>query len=100
MSSCASAGSLRGFNQAPGAGVDPRSCEGSKLRLGVHAALDDAEQVKGAAREAVNPRHRHRVAGANFPSIRLNSRRSSPLARHLLAIDILKSQSSDARRLN
>jgi hypothetical protein len=30
----------------------------SKLRLGVHDALDGAEQVKGAAREAVNARHR------------------------------------------
>jgi multidrug efflux pump len=33
---------------------------------GVHDALDDGEQVKGAAGEAVNPRHRHHVAGAEL----------------------------------
>jgi hypothetical protein len=49
-----------------GAGVGPRFRQGSKLRLGVHDALDDAEQVKGAAGEPVNPRHRHHVAGAEL----------------------------------
>ena len=47
-------------HQAPGAGagVGPRFRQGSKLRLGVRDALDDGEQVKGAAGEAVNPCHR------------------------------------------
>src|SRR6516165_776674 len=44
--------------QAPGAsaGIGTRPCQGSELRLGVHDALDDAEQVEGAARKPVNPR--------------------------------------------
>ena len=37
--------------------------QGSELRLGVDDALDDAEQVKGAAREAVDARYRHHVVG-------------------------------------
>ena len=54
-----------GNHQAPGAGagVSPRLRERTKLRLGVHDLLNDGEQVEGAAREAVNPRHRHHVAG-------------------------------------
>jgi hypothetical protein len=54
-----------GQHQAPGAAgaVGPRFGQGSKLRLGVHDALDDAEQVEGAAGKAVDPRHRHHVAG-------------------------------------
>jgi hypothetical protein len=36
------------------------------LRLGVHDLLDDGEQIEGAAREAVNPRHRHHVAGGKL----------------------------------
>jgi hypothetical protein len=46
-----------GQHQPPGAGagVGPRLGQGSELRLGVRDALDDGEQVKGAAREAVNP---------------------------------------------
>jgi hypothetical protein len=44
-----------GQHQPPGtgAGVGPRLRQGSKLRLGVH----DAEQVEGAARKPVDPRH-------------------------------------------
>ena len=55
-----------GEHQAPGAGagVGPRLRQGSKLRLGVRDALDDGEQVEGAASEAVDPRHRHHVAGS------------------------------------
>jgi hypothetical protein len=33
------------------------------LRLGVHDLLRVGEQVEGAAREAVDTRHRHHVAG-------------------------------------
>jgi hypothetical protein len=49
-------------HQAPdaGAGVGPRLGQGSKLRLRVHDALDDGEQVESAAREAVDPRNRRR----------------------------------------
>jgi len=52
-------------HQAPGAGagVGPRFRQRSELRLGVHNALDDAEQIEGAARKPVNPRHRHYVSG-------------------------------------
>ena len=42
-----------------GAGVGPRFRQGSELRLGVHDALDDAEEVKGAARKPVDPRCGH-----------------------------------------
>jgi hypothetical protein len=50
-----------GNHQPPGAGagVGPRFGQGSELRLGVHDALDDFEQIEGAAGEAVNPRYRH-----------------------------------------
>jgi len=45
----------------------PRFRQGSKLRLGVYDALDDAEQVEGAAaRQPGNPRHRHNVAGGKL----------------------------------
>jgi hypothetical protein len=33
------------------------------LRLAVHDLLDDGEQVKGAASQAVDTRHRHHIAG-------------------------------------
>jgi hypothetical protein len=46
------------------------------LRLGVHDALDDAEQIEGVAGEPVNPRHRHHVAGGEGLSILRNSRLS------------------------
>ena len=51
--------------QAPGAGagVGPRLRQGSELRLGVYDTLDDAEQVEGAAGEAVDARHCYHVAG-------------------------------------
>jgi hypothetical protein len=46
-----------------GAGIGPRLSQRAELRLGVHDLLDDGEQIKGAAREAVNACHRHHVAG-------------------------------------
>jgi len=54
-----------GEHQSPGAGasVGPRLGKRAELRLGVHDLLDDSEQVEGAAREAVDARHRHHVAG-------------------------------------
>jgi len=45
-------------------GVGPRLRQRSKLRLGVHDALDDAEQIEGATGEAVNARHH--VAGGQL----------------------------------
>jgi len=48
--------------QMPTRGVRPRFGQGSELRLGVHDALDDPEQVEGAAREAVDASHCHHVA--------------------------------------
>ena len=33
----------------------PRFRQGSELRLGVHDALDDAEQVEGGAGDVVSP---------------------------------------------
>jgi hypothetical protein len=66
-------------HQAPGAGagIGPRLSQGSELRLGVHDALDDAEQVKGAARQPVDARTVTTSPGASLPSIRLSSRRSA-----------------------
>jgi hypothetical protein len=49
-----------------GAGVGPRFRQGSELRLRVHDALDDAEQVEGAARQPVDARDRHHVAGGQL----------------------------------
>ena len=57
-----------GEHQAPGAGagVGPRFRQGAELRLGVHDPFDDSEEIKGTARGAVNPRHRHHVAGGEL----------------------------------
>src|SRR6516162_3804860 len=66
----------------------PRLGQGSELRLGVHDALDDAEQIKGAAREAVDPRHRHHVAGAELAEHPVKLAPVGPRARHLLAVDV------------
>jgi hypothetical protein len=49
-----------------GTGVGPRLRERSKMRLGVDDALDYAEQIEGAASEAINARHRHHVAGGQL----------------------------------
>src|ERR1700747_3361978 len=55
-------------HQAPGAGigVGPRLRERAELRLGVHDAFDDAEQIEGAASEAVDPRHGQHFAGGQL----------------------------------
>ena len=59
-----------------GGGIGSRFREWSELCLSIDNALNNAEQVKGATRQPVDPRHRHHVAGASLPSIRLISRRS------------------------
>jgi hypothetical protein len=69
------------------------------LRLGVDDALDDAEQVKGAAREAVNPRHRHHVAGGQLGDHPVKLAPVGPRARHLLAIDVPAAASDTASLL-
>ena len=47
-----------GDHQSPGAGggIDPRLGQRAKLRPGVHALLDDGEQVEGRARQPVGAR--------------------------------------------
>jgi len=46
-----------------GAGVGPGFRQRAELRFRVDDALDDAQQIEGAAREAVNPLHCHHVTG-------------------------------------
>ena len=58
------------------------------MRLGVHDLLDDAEQVEGAAGEAVDARHRHHVAGGEALQ---HFEKLAPVAvraRHLLTVNI------------
>ena len=54
-------------HQAPGAsaGVGPTVPLVTGIDLGVHDALDDTEEVEGAARVTVDARHRHHVAGGD-----------------------------------
>ena len=66
----------------------PRLGQGSELRLGVHDALDDAEQVKGAAGEAIDPRHRHHVDGGQLAEHPVKFAPVGMRARHLLAVDV------------
>jgi hypothetical protein len=86
-------------HQAPGAGagVGPRFRQGSELRLGVDDALDDAEQIKGAASEAVDPRHRHHVAGGELAEHPVKLAPVGARARHLLAEDVAAGASGLAK---
>jgi len=79
-----------GQHQAPGAGagVSPRLSQRSELRLGVHDPLDDAEQVEGAAGQAVNPSHRHHVAGDKPVEHAKKFGSVGPRARYVLAVDV------------
>jgi len=79
---------IRRTRAAPSAAgaVGPRLGQGSKLRLGVHYPLHDAEQVERAARKPVDPRHRHHVAGAEFPEHLVKFAPVGPRPRHLLAV--------------
>ena len=58
------------------------------MRLGVHDALDDAEQIKGAAREAVDACHHPHVAGSQLTEHPVKLAPVGPRARHLLAVDV------------
>ena len=69
------------------------------MRLGVHDALDDAEQVKGAAREPVNPRYRHHVAGRQLAEHPQKLTPVGPGARHLLSVDVAAAASGGAKLL-
>jgi len=77
-------------HQAPGAGacVGPPLGQGSELRLGVHDALDDTEQVESAASEAVDPRHRHHVAGGQLAEHPVKFAPVEARSGHLLALDV------------
>jgi hypothetical protein len=88
-------------HQAPGAGagISPRLGQGSELRLGVRDALDDGEQVEGAAGEAVNPRHRHHVAGGELAEHPVKLAPVGPRARYRLAVDVPAGTSGLAKLL-
>ena len=67
----------------------PVSAHGSasdrNLRLGVHDLLNDGEQVKGAAREAVYAPHRHHIVGGESLEHFEKLATVAVRARHLLA---------------
>ena len=69
------------------------------MRLGVRDALDDAEQVEGAAREAVDPRHRHHVAGGKPVEHSQKFAPVGPRAGHLLAVDVPAAAPGSAKLL-
>jgi hypothetical protein len=50
--------------------------------------LYDGEQIKGAAGEAVDPRHRHHVAGGQLAKHPVKLAPVGTRARHLLAVDV------------
>jgi hypothetical protein len=88
-------------HQAPGAGagVSPRLRQGSELRLRVHDALDDAEQIEGAARQPVNPRYRHDVAGGQLAKHPVQLAPVGTRAGRLLAADVAAAASGGAKLL-
>ena len=79
-----------GEHQAPGAGagVGPGFRQRSELRLGVRDALDDGEQVEGAARQPVDPRHRHQVAGGQLAEHAVKLVPVGPRTCDLLSVDV------------
>jgi len=85
-------------HQAPSAGasVGPRFRQGSELRLGVHDALHDAEQVEGATCKPVDPRHRHHVAGGQLAEHPVKLTSVGPRARYLLPVNVPAAASSGA----
>ena len=88
-------------HQASGAGVGvgPRLRQGSKLRLGVHDLLDDGEQIKGAARQPVDARYCHHVAGGQLAEHPVKLAPVGPRARHLFAVDVSARASNLAKLL-
>jgi hypothetical protein len=69
------------------------------LSLRVRDALDDGEQVEGAAGEAVDPRHRHHVAGGELAEHPVKLAPVGPRARYLLAVDVSAGASGGAKLL-
>jgi hypothetical protein len=88
-------------HQAPGAsaGVRPRLGERTELRFGVDNSLDDGEQVERAARQSVNPCHRHHVAGAELAEHPVEFAQVGPRARYLLAVNVAAAASRRAQLL-
>ena len=81
----------------------PVSAHGSaserNLRLGVHNLLHDGEKVESAAREAVNPCHRHHVAGVEGVE---HFEKLAPVvvrAGHLLAVNLGASRAAQLLKL-
>ena len=62
-------------------------------------SLDDAEKVKGAARQPVNPRHRYHVAGDQLAEHPVKLAPDGPRARHLLAVDVAAAAPGGAKLL-
>jgi hypothetical protein len=69
------------------------------LRLGVHDALDDAEQVKGAARGAVDARYRHHIAGHEAGKQFEKLAPVAVRAGRLLAVDLAASRAAQLLKL-
>ena len=69
------------------------------MRLGVHDALDDGEQIEGAAREAVNSCHRHHVAGGQLAKHPVKLAPVGPSTCDLLSVDVPAGASGPAKLL-
>jgi hypothetical protein len=69
------------------------------LRACIDDLLDDGEQVKGRARQSVNPRHRHHVAGAEGLQHPKKLAPVGPRTCHLLAVDVPAAASGGAQLL-
>ena len=69
------------------------------MGLRVHDAFDDAEQVEGAAREPVDPRHRHYIAGLETVEHPQKLAPVGPCASRLLAVDVPAGASGSAKLL-
>ena len=85
-------------HQAPGTGacVSPRLGQGPELPARIHDTLDDGEQIEGAARQPIDARHRHYIAG--FEAVE-HAQKLVPVgsrARHLLAVDVPAAASGGA----
>ena len=62
-------------------------------------ALDDSEQVEGAARQPVDARHRHHVAGGELAEHPVKLAPTGACARHLLPVDVPAAASGLAKLL-
>ena len=69
------------------------------MRFGVHDLLDDGEEVERAAREPVNPRHRHHVAGGQHAEHPIELAPVGPCTGHLLPVDVAAAASGGGAKL-